>query len=117
MDKQRVRVTKSSRSRLNAMKEDNETYSDVLGRVLPEEVDERIESEEKVSIAVNPEIRDRIFAHAGDGVSAYRVVEYYLYRERMKQAVVADELLDSLYNRGTGLAEERYIENTETENE
>lgn len=117
MDKQRVRVTKSSRSRLNVMKEGDETYSDVLGRVLPKEVDERIESEEKVSIAVNPEIHDRIFAFAGDGVSAYRVVEYYLYREKMKQAVAANDLLDSLYNRGNGLAEERHIENTETENE
>lgn len=117
MDKQRVRVTESSRSRLNELKHGGQTYSDVLDRVLPEEAVERLESEEKVSIAVTPEIHDRIFELAGDGVSAYRVVEYYLYREQMKQVVSADELLDTLYNRGTGMVEERYIEDTETENE
>ena len=114
---ERVRVTESSRSRLNELKQGGQTHSDVLDRILPEEADERLENEEKVSIGVTPEIHDRIFALAGDGVPAYRVVEYYLYREQMKQVVSADELLDTLYNRGTGIAEERYIEDTETKNE
>lgn len=97
-----MRITKSSRARLKEMKKPGETtYSDVLDRILPEEADERLQSEEKASISVTPEIRERVFNLADEGVPAHRVVEYYLHRYEVEQVVAADDLLDRLYNRGT----------------
>lgn len=101
MSDERLRVTKSSRSRLNELKQPDETtYSDVLARILPEDDAEILRSEEMVSISVSPEIHDRVFDLADENVSAYRVVEYYLYRHEVERVVAADDLLDALYNRG-----------------
>lgn len=101
MSDDRLRVTKSSRSRLNELKRPGETYSDVLARILPEDETVRLRNEEKASISATEEIHDRVFTLAEDGVPAYRVIEYFLYRYEMEQAVAPDELLDTLYNRGT----------------
>jgi hypothetical protein len=104
MSKDRLRITKSSRKRLKELQRPGEqTYSDVLDRILPQEaeIDGQLQKAEKASISVTPEIRDRVFALAEEGVPAHRVVEYYLYRHEVEQVVAADELLDQLYNRGT----------------
>lgn len=104
MSKDRLRITKSSRRRLKELQRpDERTYSEVLDRILPEqaEIDSQLRKSEKASISVTPEIRQRVFALAEEGVPAHRVVEYYLYRHEVEQVVAADELLDQLYNRGT----------------
>lgn len=102
MSNDRIRVTKSSRSRLKELQRSNErTYSEVLDRILPEEAEGQLRKPEKVTISVTPEIRDRVFELAEEGVPAHRVVEYYLYRNEVEQVVAADEVLFQLYNRGT----------------
>jgi hypothetical protein len=102
MSNDRLRITKASRRRLKELQRpDENSYSDVLERILPEEEAAQLRKAEKASIAVTPEIRDRVFALAEEGVPAHRVVEYYLHRHEVEKVVAADELLDRLYNRGT----------------
>lgn len=104
MTSDRLRITKSSRERLKEIQgPEEDTYAEVLERVLPEEVDssEKLRKREKVSISATPEIRDRVFSLAEDDVPAHRVVGYYLNRHEVEQVIPADELLDRLYNRGT----------------
>jgi hypothetical protein len=102
MSKDRLRITKASRRRLKELQQNDESsYSDVLERVLPEDAEAKLQKSEKASIAVTPQVRERVFRLADESVPAYRVVEYYLYRYEVEQVVAADELLDRLYNRGT----------------
>jgi len=104
MSKDRLRITKSSRRRLKELQRpDERTYSEVLDRILSDEADEdeKLRKVDKASISVTPEIRERVFDLAEDGVPAHRVVEYYLHRYEVEQVVAADELLDQLYNRDT----------------
>lgn len=98
MPENRLRVTKSSRRRLRALKGPGKrTYSEVLDQILPMETDEPLQPREKTSISVTPEIRERVFALADDDVPAHRVVEYYLIRHEMENVYAADELLGRIY--------------------
>lgn len=108
---ERVRVTQSSRNRLRELKQsESDTYSNVLDELLPADTEGgQIESDDTVSISVSPEIHDRVSELSGDGVPAYRVIEYYLYLNEMKQVMAADELLDLLFNRGNDTEREDEI--------
>lgn len=99
MPDDRLRVKKSSRKQLReAKRPDEQTYSDVLIRILPKDEDRKLQPEEKTAIPVTEEVSQKVESLAGENVPAYRVVEYYLHRYEVQNA---DELLDQLYNMGT----------------
>lgn len=104
MSDERLRVHEFSRKELREMRRDGETYSDVLERILPDEVTEETvisDEGEMVVIPVSEEIHERVGELRGDGVTAGEVVDYYLFRQKVANTIAANELLDELYNRGS----------------
>lgn len=102
MSNERIRVHEYTRAELRKMREDGETYSDVLTRVLPEEVQERnvVEDEgEMVVIPVTEEVHEVATELAGEGVSVGRAIDFYLFKKKIEQTLPANELLEELYNR------------------
>ena len=102
MSDERLRVHEYTREELREMREDGETYSDVLARVLPDEPQEDhvIRDEgEMVVIPVTQEVHQLATELAGDGVSVGRVIDFYLFKMKVEQTIPADELLEELYNR------------------
>lgn len=103
MSDHRLRVRNSNREELRKMKEDGETFSDVLLRILPEDPGpgDRIHDEEEyVSLAVNEEAYERTMEMAGEDVPVGRVIEFYLYKSKVEENTLAAWLLEELYDRG-----------------
>jgi len=95
-----VRVHEYTREELQELQEEGETYTDVLNRILPDEVrDECIikDDGEAVAISVSQDVHELVDGLAGDGVSMGKVVDYYLLKHRVKSTLPADELLKEVY--------------------
>lgn len=103
MSDKRLRVRKSNREELRKMKEDGETFSDVLLRILPEDPgpEDRLHDEEEwVALAVNEDAYDRAMNMTGEDVPVGRVIEFYLYKSKVEENTAAAWLLEELYDRG-----------------
>lgn len=104
----RIRVHGDARRRLRRLRrDDTETYSDVLDRVLPtpsryaQLADPR---EDMATIAVEEPIHERVTDLAGEGVPIWRVVDYYLLRyelDRRHEQYDAADALDIAFHRIT----------------
>lgn len=102
MSDERLRVHEHARSELQEIQEDGETYSDVLRRVLPNEVTEETiitTDGDMTVISVDDDVHDLATALAGEGVSVGRVVDFYLFKRRVEGAIAANELLEEVYSR------------------
>ena len=102
MSDERLRVHETSREELRDMRSGGETYSDVLQRILPDEVTETTiisDDGEMVVIPVSKEIHELVGELRGNGVSAGQVIDYYLFRQKVENTIAANELLEELYNR------------------
>lgn len=103
MSEKRLRVHENTRRELRGMRRDSsETYSDVLDRILPRNVDENVilkDEGEMVVIPVSQEVHDRALELAGKGVSVGSVVDFYLYKQKVEQTIPANQLLEELYKR------------------
>lgn len=102
MSDERLRVHEYTREELREMRDDGETYSDVLARVLPDEAGEDyvIKDEgEMVVIPVTKDVHQLATDLAGEGVSVGRVIDFYLFKKKVEQTIPANELLEELYNR------------------
>lgn len=103
MSDERLRVHENTRADLLEMQRDGETYSDVLRRVLPDDAAEEYvisDEGEMVVIPVSAEVHERAMSLAGEGVSVGRVIDFYLYKQKVEQTIPANELLEDVYNRG-----------------
>lgn len=104
MSDERLRVHEHARDELLDLQEDGETYSDVLRRVLPDDPSEDAivtASGDMVVISVDAEVHELATALAGDGVTVGRVVDYYLFKRRVEDALPPNKLLEEVYTRRT----------------
>lgn len=97
MSRKILRLPDWLRDGIRGDKEEDETYSDYLDRILPEPSEETVLSqpeEEMSRIRVNEDAHARVHSLAGENVSAAQVVAYY-YAEAHETVVdVAFNLLE-----------------------
>jgi hypothetical protein len=103
MSDKRISVRGSTRSRLNARKEQNgSTYSEEIRKIIPDpEREDVFEHEDHdtrlVTLSVDGDAYNRVAGLAGHGVALREVIEFYLYLDELDGSVSPKEILVEVY--------------------